>query len=152
MVESSLLSQYELVTSNIDNVMGVWIFRRRAQNTKFGKNWMPRFWFIFSKSGKIKLVQTFLLKNYGNICAGVRFGKNRFTGCQENKLLRSAQPISQPNLAQCSLCWQFEDQKDMYLVLQGFSAIHPVTVQSVLLDHFLPPGTPYPLVRSTSKI
>ena len=27
------------------------------------------------------------------------------------------QPISQPNLAQCTLCWQFGDQKEIYLAL-----------------------------------
>ena len=39
------------------------------------------------------------------------------------KLLKSAQPISQVNLAQCTLCWQFDDQKDIHLALRGFSVI-----------------------------
>ena len=38
-VESCLLSKDELLTPNIDEVMVVWIFRMRAQNTKIGENW-----------------------------------------------------------------------------------------------------------------
>ena len=38
MVKSSLLSKDELLTPNIDKVMGVWKFRRKAQNTKIGKH------------------------------------------------------------------------------------------------------------------
>ena len=33
------------------------------------------------------------------------------------------QPISQVFLAELTLCWQFEDQKDMYLALRGVSVI-----------------------------
>ena len=36
--------------------------------------------------------------------------------CGENSP-NLVQPISQPNLAQCTLCWQFGDQKDLYLAL-----------------------------------
>ena len=52
MVERPLLSKDELPTSNIDKVMGVWIFRRRAQNTKIGKKWTSRFWFLFFKENE----------------------------------------------------------------------------------------------------
>ena len=38
MVGSSLLSEDEPLTPNIDKVMGFRIFRRRAQNTKIGKH------------------------------------------------------------------------------------------------------------------
>ena len=41
-------------------------------------------------------------------------------------MLKSAQPISQLTLAQCILCWQFDDLKDMYLALQSFSVIRMV--------------------------
>ena len=43
MVESSLLSKYELLTADIDGVMGLWFFRKRAQNTKIDKNWSKDF-------------------------------------------------------------------------------------------------------------
>ena len=39
MVESSLLWRDEPLTPNIDKVMTVWTFRRRAQNAKIGKIW-----------------------------------------------------------------------------------------------------------------
>ena len=42
MGESFLLSEDEPLTSNIDGVMTLWIFRRRAKNTKIGKNWTSR--------------------------------------------------------------------------------------------------------------
>ena len=38
MIEKSLLFEDEPLTPNIDKVMPVWIFRRRAQNTKIGEN------------------------------------------------------------------------------------------------------------------
>ena len=41
----------------------------------------------------------------------------------EKNPLNLVQPISQPNLAQCTLCWQFDDQKGIYLALRGISAI-----------------------------
>ena len=37
MIESSLLPKDEPLSPNIDKVVRVWIFRRRAQNTKIGK-------------------------------------------------------------------------------------------------------------------
>ena len=39
MVESCLPSKDEPLNPNIDEVMAIWIFRRRAQNTKIGENW-----------------------------------------------------------------------------------------------------------------
>ena len=47
MVETSLLLKDEplpLLTLNIDKVMGVWIFKRRVQNTKISKKWTSWFW------------------------------------------------------------------------------------------------------------
>ena len=46
MIESFLLSKDEPLTPNIDEVMAVWIFRRRAQNTKIGKKWTSQFCFL----------------------------------------------------------------------------------------------------------
>ena len=37
MGESFLMSEDEPLTSNIDGVMALWVFRRRAQNTKIGR-------------------------------------------------------------------------------------------------------------------
>ena len=39
------------------------------------------------------------------------------------KSLNLVQPIPQPNYAQCTLCWQFDDQNDIYLALLGISSI-----------------------------
>ena len=40
MAESSLLSKDELLTPNIDGIIALWVFRKRAQNTKIGENWI----------------------------------------------------------------------------------------------------------------
>ena len=48
-----LRALYWSLTHNIDKVMGVWIFRRRTQNTKFGKNGLLKFSFwIYSQPPK----------------------------------------------------------------------------------------------------
>ena len=39
MVESCLLSKDEPLTPDIDGVIALWIFRRRAQNMKIGKKY-----------------------------------------------------------------------------------------------------------------
>ena len=92
-VESSLLSKEKPLTPNINKVIRVEFLEGELKIRNSAKNRCPDSGSFFSKTGEIKLVQTFLLQNYRSICAGVRFGKNRFAGCQENKLLRSAQPI-----------------------------------------------------------
>ena len=58
MVKSSQLSKDEPLTPNVNKVMGVWFFRRRAQNTKIGKIWTSQFcFFIFlSKTRRDKSV------------------------------------------------------------------------------------------------
>ena len=43
MTDSCLLPKDELPTPNIDEVMIVWIFRRRAQNTKIGEHLTSQF-------------------------------------------------------------------------------------------------------------
>ena len=43
---SCLLSKDELLTPNIDEVMVVWFFRRRALKTEIGKIWPSQFWYI----------------------------------------------------------------------------------------------------------
>ena len=54
MIESSLLFKDEPLTYNIDKVMGIWFFRRRAQNTKICRKLAkigpldPSFYFFFA--------------------------------------------------------------------------------------------------------
>ena len=52
MVKSSLLAKDEHLAPNIDKIMGVWMFRTRAQNNKKCKNWTSWFWFQFFKENK----------------------------------------------------------------------------------------------------
>ena len=146
MIESYLLFKDELLALNIDEVMAVGIFRRRAQNTKIGKHWTPCFRFLFflgpQKRNPFK-------PSFPRITKAPVLGKsgtNQFTSCSE-KMLKSAQPISQVNLAQCTLCWQFDDQKDMDLALRGFSLIqrgHFYDAEAFLtIRNLVPPCNPY---------
>ena len=68
LVESSLLFEGEPITPNIDKAMPVWIFRRRARNTKIGKNTrkfdFSDFVYIFSRPTKEEMCR--------NLSKGVR--------------------------------------------------------------------------------
>ena len=65
---------------------------------------------------------------YGSVRARRRrSGTHPFTSCGEKKpKTGTCSPFPSqisPNIAQCTLCWQFEDQKDTYLDLGVFNVI-----------------------------
>ena len=145
--ERCLLSKDEPLTPNIDKVVAVWCFRRRVLKTKIGKtltSWF-RYMICFSAhtgANLLKCLQGTALKRSRPL---KKYSK-RFTSCWEISSLNLIHPISQPNLAQCTLCWQFENQKDMYLVLWGSRVIHLGTMYDTE-----PLGTSYLHVRSNTE-
>ena len=80
MVESSLLSKDEPLTPNIDKVMGVSKFTRRAQNTTSAKiGLLDLGFYFFLGPGESKSVQTFFSEVQKRPRWGKRAGTNRFT-------------------------------------------------------------------------
>ena len=76
MGESFLLSKDEPLTPNIDKVMRVWIFRRKTQNTKIGKNWTSQFWVLFfRKQEEENSFKKILIRS---LQAGVSFKYSRY--------------------------------------------------------------------------
>ena len=72
MVESSLLFKDEPLTPNIDKVMPVWTFRRRAQNMNIGKNWQKNdfsdlVFIFFLGPQKRRIIETVFSKYYANV-------------------------------------------------------------------------------------
>ena len=129
MVQSSLLSKDETQTPNIDKVMAIWILRRRALKTKIGKFWTSRFlYIIFSRSTQEEICLNFYREVFRRFLSwSLKFLVKNLSSVVEKinrpTLYSSFPSIFLPNLAQYTLCRQFEDQTDMYLVLRVFSLI-----------------------------
>ena len=85
------------------------------------------FW-IYSRLTRKQSCWIFSGNSFEAFPASEKIGRQRSTSRRETIALNLVQPIPQPNPAQCTFCWQFEDQKDMYRALRGSSAIHPGTM------------------------
>ena len=119
------------LTHNIDKVTGGWIFRRRGliRGNRRKSEVLVLAIFIFSKREGQNMSKKIKLDSFE---AAVHFRiiqvKIRSVEPCEKYSDNLVHPISQVNLVPCCLCWQFEDQKNMYLDLQVFSVIHPGTM------------------------
>ena len=102
------------------------IFRRRALKMKTCKNGLLNFgiYLCFSWPTKEDICSNLSGVNFEAFSCPLKkwsWTDHQFCG---NKLLKLIQAIFQIKLVPCNLRWQFENQKDIYLVLQGFNVIH----------------------------